>query len=266
MNYIPNPFRRRQQSVNEDSASTFTARDQLSVFQSKKSEKSAKRKKNERNSQIPGILEFGTIHIESCSDSSDTDNRFQKIFNKKQSSINPNTSHTTKKHKKQDNTQKTQTEYSEVQLIENSSTEVSSIMIPRDKISVKLDLRDADQLHTLDLADDIIMPPKAAVSKGKKKESESEPLSTTFTLPTIDNNDLSQNKGKKRSRKRHTKAPKLAYDPAPATTDSYVPTNINGKITRELAYQVFYNTHKDEISTPEEIEQFIDEYIRKNYS
>lgn len=272
-NYYDNPFKQATRSPkrsthanrNDDASTIDMAKEALSVFKAQSRERQSRKKKSKDSSKIPRLLEFGTVHITQTNDSSDIEELFNKKFDIKQ---NHKKQHSPKPHKIQERhieERKVINESSEIHIIEDSSTGPSAIMKERDIPSIQLDVRDAKELHTLDIAEDIIMPPKGSKHSDRKKESESESMSLTFTMLTLDNNNNQSNlKQRRHTRRRKIKAPKLAYDPPPITNDSEVPDTWNGKVDREMAYQAFCNTHKNEISTPEEIEQYIIDYIRKN--
>ena len=60
---------------------------------------------------------------------------------------------------------------------------------------------------------------------------------------------------------KHKKPPKLAIDPPPITDDSISFADI---VTREKALDAFYKANTNKITTPEEVELFLGEVMKKN--
>ena len=254
-------------------------RDSVSVLKEKKKprrrrnpSKGNNNGQNNKQDPIPGILEFGSIKITQCMESSESEDLFKKTFTKKkgerktfiqqhqedQAQKNRNTSQL--KDRKANIEAEANHTYSTEFKITSSSTNLSQIN-PPSKVLPQMHLPEQSGIVSLEI-EDIIQPPKGAniqlLQKGKNKETDEE----SFTLGTLFSTiDLLSPRNK---RTKHTKAPRLSFDPAPITCDEdNTPSSFNGKITREDAYRAFYMSHKNEISTPEEVEQFIYQYMKK---
>ena len=239
----------------------------------KRSNKVSNQIQNTPQGQLPGIYDFGSITITQCPDSSDSEDPFKKTFSTKprkpflphqKPQKSPYRDHNNSKLQNQQKITISNDfghSYSTEFKITGSNSNLSAIK--QTKVLPQMQFPEESGMHSLNF-EDIIQPPKGAYQQkiigGKPKESDEESLSLTVgtLFSTLD--VLSP---RNKNKKRHTKAPKLSFDPPPITYDEDTPTSFNGKITREDAYRAFYMTHKNEISTPDEIERFIYNYMKK---
>ena len=254
-------------------------RDSVSVLKERKKPKRKRNSSRGNNNQnhnnkqlpLPGIFDFGSVKITQCMDSSESEDLFKKTFTKKKGERKTflqqhQEDQAMKKRNSIQNREKAPPKevekhhtYSTEFKLTGSSSNLSQINPPPKELP-QMHFPDHSGMISLEI-EDIIQPPKDAyiqTIQKTKKESDEESLTLGTLFSTLD--VLSP----RNRRKKHTKAPRLSFDPAPITCDDdNTPSSFNGKVTREDAYRAFYMNHKNEISTPEEVEQFIRQYMKK---
>ena len=114
---------------------------------------------------------------------------------------------------------------------------------------------------TLSLDENIIQPPDekndSPLLETTKKDSnkatndDNQSFNLTLTLDPL----------MEKHPKSHKKAPKLSFDPPPITNDDDM--TIPDEFSREDIKNAFFNMHKNEITTPEEFDEFVRK-IKKN--